>query len=419
MSQGFGPLSNDGGERRLNVLASRARLQCVVFSSISAGDIAADSKPLGTRMLREFLHYAETKNFGAGEVKDGDYDSPFEESIAILIRQAGFQVRSQIGVSGFRVDLGVLDPRKPGRFMLGVECDGATYHSSRSARDRDRLRQEILESLGWNLHRIWSTDWFKNPEREAKKLFAAIEQSLSGSSVENGSANRTAAREEPLTEDQAIVLNTKMPPPLATERSNTSASVEKSGAVDQTIPYQETKLAVPPVTDLLSVSRAQMAELAHKVVMGEGPIHTEEVIRRIREAFGLGRAGRRISEAVVAGLELCLQRGNIRKDGEFWSGYTATLKAPRNRRNEAASLRRADRIAPEEYRLAIETVLKSNVAAPQPELVVLVARLLGYDRLGSDLESEISAQVQASVGDAQIENRAGNFSLVHNRSDSR
>jgi very-short-patch-repair endonuclease len=181
MSQGFGPLSNDGGERRLNVLASRARLQCVVFSSISAADIAADSKPLGTRMLREFLHYAETKNFGAGEVNDGDYDSPFEESVAILIREAGFKVQSQVGVSSFRVDLGVLDPHKPGKFVLGVECDGATYHSGRSARDRDRLRQEILEGLGWNLHRIWSTDWFKNPEREAKKLFAANRASVFGS----------------------------------------------------------------------------------------------------------------------------------------------------------------------------------------------------------------------------------------------
>jgi very-short-patch-repair endonuclease len=412
MSQGFGPLSNDGGERRLNVLASRARLQCVVFSSISAGDIAADSKPLGTRMLREFLHYAEAKDFGAGEVTDRDYDSPFEESIAILIRQAGFQVRSQVGVSGFRVDLGVLDPNKPGRFMLGVECDGATYHSGRSARDRDRLRQEILESLGWNLYRIWSTDWFKNPEREAKKLFAAIERSLSGSSVENGSAKRTGVREEQPKEDQIFVPHIKMAPPLTTERSNSSASVE-SGAVGQTIPYQETKLDIPPVTDLLDVSRAQMAELAHKVVMGEGPIHTEEVIRRIREAFGLSRAGRRISEAVVAGLELCLRQGNIRKDGEFWSGYAATLKTPRNRRNAAASVRRSDRIAPEEYRLAIETALKSSVAAPQPELVVLVARLLGYDRLGSDLESEISAQLQALVGAARIENRAGNFSLIH------
>jgi hypothetical protein len=157
-----------------------------------------------------------------------------------------------------------------------------------------------------------------------------------------------------------------------------------------------------------------MAELAQKVVMGEGPIHGEEVIRRIREAFGLGRTGRRISEAVVAALEQCLRQGKICKYGEFWSANTAQLIAPRNRRNAAPSLRRSDRIAPEEYRLAIQVVLKSSVASPKLELAVLAARLLGFDRLGNDLESEITAQVDALAGDARIENRAGNFSLVHN-----
>ena len=408
MSQGFGPLSNDGGERRLNVLASRARLQCVVFSSISAGDISADAKPRGTRMLREFLHYAETKNFGAGEHNGGDYDSPFEEAVAIAIRQAGFQVRSQVGVSGFRVDLGVLDPQKPGRFVLGVECDGATYHSGRSARDRDRLRQEILESLGWNLHRIWSTDWFRNPEREAKKLLAAIDRAKTTSAIEYQTAKPEAQIEETTVKKQSVSPDSVAS--SAGEHRDSSAPTHPRDS-ELAVPYEEVKLSAPAGTDLLSVPKDQMARLVRQVVAGEGPIHGEEVARRIREAFGLARTGRRVLEAVVAALELCLQQGTIRRDGEFWSAISAQLKAPRNRRDASIALRRSDRIAPEEYCLAIQGVLKTSVAATKQELVISVARLLGFDRLGSDLEEQITRQVDALVGDAQIQDRAGNLSL--------
>jgi very-short-patch-repair endonuclease len=116
------------------------------------------------------------KHIAAGQVNGADYDSPFEEAVAITIRRRGYEVSSQVGVTGFRIDLAVLDPTSPGRFILGVECDGATYHSSRSARDRDRLRQEVLEELGWKLYRIWSTDWFRNPQREAERLLLAVER---------------------------------------------------------------------------------------------------------------------------------------------------------------------------------------------------------------------------------------------------
>src|SRR5262249_43072710 len=169
----FGPVSRDGGERRLNVLASRAREKCIVFSSITAADIPADSEARGTRMLRALLGFAETGKLSGG-TPGGGFDSPFEEAVARVIREAGFHVHSQVGVSSFRIDLGVIDPPKPGEYILGVECDGAAYHSARSARDRDRLRQEVLEERGWRLHRIWSTDWFRNPQRETDKLIAAI-----------------------------------------------------------------------------------------------------------------------------------------------------------------------------------------------------------------------------------------------------
>ncbi len=178
IAMNFGPLNNAGGERRLNVAVTRAREELIVFSSLRAEDIdLARTNAQGVRDLKRFLAYAEHGARAMIAVDDGsvgDFDSGFEEAVAIRLRRLGWDVRPQIGVSGFRIDLGVVDPDAQGRFLAGVECDGATYHRSATARDRDRLRQNVLEGLGWTILRIWSTDWWTNPEREMTRLHAAL-----------------------------------------------------------------------------------------------------------------------------------------------------------------------------------------------------------------------------------------------------
>jgi very-short-patch-repair endonuclease len=409
MTAGFGPISAEGGERRLNVLITRARLQCTVFSSITAGDIPADSKPRGTRMLREFLHYAETKHIAAGQVNGADFDSPFEEAVAIAISRKGYEVSPQVGVSGFRIDLGVLDPKGPGRFILGIECDGAAYHSGRSARDRDRLRQEVLESLGWTLHRIWSTDWFRNPERESEKVLLAIERACAANSP-TLTSTATSLRTHPLTSN---LINFVLPP-----------GSEKNSGVDNkplqtpapnialTEIYKEFSLQIPRRIDIIDISPEVLGELSASVVKHEGPIHVEEVARRVREAFGLGRTTRRIVERIIEALERVAKQGLVTRDGEFWSTSNRILRRPRCRRDAAVALRRADRIAPEEYRLAIDAVLRAAVAASIPEITVGVARLLGFDRTGNGLDRAISDQIDSMVRTNQIQASEGKLQLT-------
>ncbi len=176
ISMAFGPLNSDGGERRLNVLISRAKLRCEVFSSIMGDDIdLSRARGRGVAALKMFLSFAQTGRLGLAEETGRDADSIFEEQVAAGLAALGYDVKNQIGTAGFFVDLAVADPERPGRFVLGIECDGAQYHSSRSARDRDRLRQNVLEAHGWVLHRIWSTDWFLRPEEETAKVVRAIE----------------------------------------------------------------------------------------------------------------------------------------------------------------------------------------------------------------------------------------------------
>ena len=196
----FGPLNQDGGERRLNVLITRARRRCVVYSNFNADDLdLRRTKARGVQALQIFLKYAATGVLEVPRPSGGDADSPFEEAVAARLKESGHSVDHQIGSSGFFVDLGIIDPVRPGRYLLGIECDGATYHSARSARDRDRLRQQVLEGLGWTIHRIWSTDWFHHPQREIEKAEEAIRQAKRDGSFNEPTPKRSRNRAEPIS----------------------------------------------------------------------------------------------------------------------------------------------------------------------------------------------------------------------------
>lgn len=176
LMQRFGPINSAQGWRRLNVLITRSRHRMVVFSSFHPGDIqGGPDKSRGVNAYKDFLSYAISGTIDdGGTVSDRSPDSPFEIAVCRVIEQMGLEAVPQVGVAGFFIDIGVRRKEGDRSFLLGVECDGATYHSARSARDRDRLREEIIRSRGWEIHRIWSTDWFLNQKAEEEKLRNAI-----------------------------------------------------------------------------------------------------------------------------------------------------------------------------------------------------------------------------------------------------
>ena len=174
--QRFGPINGRSGHRRLNVLFTRAKHQVRLFTSMTPDDITAGpDSPRGAQVLKAYLTYAQTGRLDAGKETGRAADSDFEVFVRDRLRAAGYDAVPQVGVAGFFIDLAVRDPRSPATFLLGIECDGASYHSSRSARDRDILRQHVLEGLGWTIYRIWSTDWFRDPEGQTSKLLSFIQ----------------------------------------------------------------------------------------------------------------------------------------------------------------------------------------------------------------------------------------------------
>jgi very-short-patch-repair endonuclease len=144
-------------------------------------------------------------------------DSDFEVSVMEALHQAGFESEAQVGVAGFFIDLAVKDPGKPGRYLMGIECDGATYHSAKSARDRDRLRQEVLERLGWRIRRIWSTDWYSNPQgelepiiRELHGLKTSISQEAEVFELDAAPIEEVSSTDEVVIDDTSVVLDSDL-----------------------------------------------------------------------------------------------------------------------------------------------------------------------------------------------------------------
>jgi very-short-patch-repair endonuclease len=176
--QYFGPISRENGGRRLNVLFTRARRKIELFTSMRPEDIVLDVKtPAGTKALRGYLDFARQGIVSLPNITGRAPDSDFEVSVSDVLRAEGYDVVPQLGVEKYFIDIAVRNRDRPGEFLAAIECDGATYHSSRSARDRDRIRQNILESLGWKgrIWRIWSTDWFYNPQRETTRLLEFLD----------------------------------------------------------------------------------------------------------------------------------------------------------------------------------------------------------------------------------------------------
>lgn len=192
--QRFGPIAWPDGWRRLNVLFTRARVRLELFSSLRPEDIALGERPsLGVAALRNYLSFAQTGQLPEVGMPTGrPPDSDFEIEVARLLTANGYRADYQVGVAGFFIDVAVRSRADEGTYAIGIECDGATYHSARSVRDRDRLRQEILEAKRWRIHRIWSTDWFGNRDSEIRRLLNAVEDAMRSAA---GAKSDAAARE--------------------------------------------------------------------------------------------------------------------------------------------------------------------------------------------------------------------------------
>jgi very-short-patch-repair endonuclease len=383
----FGPLGTEGGERRLNVLISRAKQRCEVFSSMTDEDIepefAASRK--GVFAFRMFMHFARTGRMTLAESTGRDHDSVFEEQVSKALQARGYQVHRQVGLAGFYIDLAVADPDRPGRYLLGIECDGASYHDARSARDRDRLRQSVLESHGWNIHRIWSTDWFQRPNEQLELVVARVEAAKVEFDAELEGRRRK----------RAVPVDI-----VAVERGDvTEIGFVANDDENQTIAYEEANPQRPAhlTCDLHDAPRGALSALVEEVVAKEGPVHIDEVVNRIRAGWGLKRAGGRIQEAIERAAEHAVGLGRLSDEDHFLSVPGREPKVRDRSQVTASSIRRVDALPPTEIAAAVLSVVRSNFGATDEQVSTVVSRALGFKSTSAQLRDLILQVTQGAI----------------------
>lgn len=381
----FGPLGAEGGERRLNVLISRAKKCCEIFSSIAADDIdLARAGGRGVAALKTYLAFAQTGRLATAAASGLEEQSPFEESVRRAAQTLGYEVHTQVGIAGFFIDLALVDKKTPGRYVLGIECDGASYHSSRSARDRDRLRQAVLEDHGWIMHRIWSTDWFQRPAEQLRKIADAAlraEEIIAELAIE-----KPAAAE----------IRTAGHVGEAVERDTPPAS-DSPALQEAAVAYREAVIPVPSHIDPHLVSANDMAQIIFKIIEIEGPVHAEEVTNRVRILWGLSRAGARVQDAVASGIRSLVMTNKCAQENNFLGVVNQTVTVRNRELVSSAELRKPEMIAPAEIRAGIFLVIDISRGASRKEIPPALARMLGFKVTSPQLRIVIDAEMTRLV----------------------
>ncbi|MDP2672486.1 MAG: DUF3320 domain-containing protein [Nanoarchaeota archaeon] len=396
LSYHFGPLNRDGGYKRLNVAITRSRFKTMVLSSLSPEELDEDKINVdGVRYLKYYLDYAKNKDFNKFlQTTEGlDFDSGFEESVYETLVNEGFSVSTQVGCSGYRVDLAIKHPKNPGVYLLGVECDGAQYHSSRFARDRDKIRQLILENLGWNIHRIWSDDWLNNRDYEIKKIKEKVD-SLLKSKKEIKTEEKRFEKVEEVNDFKEISLKDKY---------------EKYEVAE--LPQSRTKIEFDGYGDMVWGGN-KAKQLMLSVLEVESPIEKELLYKRVLNSFGINKLGARLNrnfDDLVN--EMKREYSNIHVYGETVSIDKIDDVCPVRISKETQ--RPFILIPKEEIGGAIVDILKNTFGATKETLVADIAKgIFHNNRTGGKIKSKVEEAIKYLEKEKIINSQNGKVFLV-------
>lgn len=376
LSMNFGPINTDGGWRRLNVLVTRAKWECILVSSLRAPQLA-DVNPnnLGAVSLRNFLEFAEREgDLPAGAALRTEAETnDFEDAVRAALVDRGLTVDAQVGASSYRIDLAVRDRRDRRRYVLGIECDGVTYHSSRTARDRDLLRQQVLQRMGWRIHRVWSTEWFHDRERAIEGILRSVEQAEAHPPNHPVWAPPVDPARETTAQFDPPQKHTPSPPP-ATRKY-------KAG-----VPYARYHSSRHFAREYLLDSGycGSLADTISKIVRAEGPIHYDVLVERLKELHDVQKAGSNIRSNIDRALQHA-QRNRIVAREPHSKFYFPPDHRPEDFRIATETMKRPiEHIAPSEIAQAMLFLVEDQFSVVEESAPSAIARLFGIERLRSE-----------------------------------
>ncbi|MFZ2455450.1 MAG: DUF3320 domain-containing protein [Candidatus Altiarchaeia archaeon] len=378
-SYNFGPINKEGGYKRLNVAITRSRYKTIVVTSILPEDLDNDKLNAGVRYLKDYLDYAkngDSSNFSASS-NEISFDSKFEEAVYDAIKKEGLEMSKNVGRSNYRIDIAIKHPQKQGEYILGIDCDGSQYKSSRYARDRDKIRPEILKTLEWNIHRIWSEDWLRNREQELEKIRGRIQSAtVDKKEDKNPNRDREFSKVENITKLREI--------PLKTKYSN--YKICELPLIETDLTFDSYGVLYNPQHEKLLKSRLI------KVLLKEGPIEKELLFRRVINSIGIQKIGSRIEKLLGE-----ILRDINRQVGVYVYQDTFSIN-PIDKVTPARASTEDQRpfilIPKEEISSVIIDLLKNNFSTTKEALIRDITQVYGLKRTGN----KIDAKVEQAIG---------------------
>jgi DNA polymerase III delta prime subunit len=430
----FGPLGTADGWRRLNVLITRARLRIEVFANFMPEVVTGldtSESHRGLHAFKAFLERCVSASTGSGATGVTGEAGGLPGQVAQVLRRAGYAVHEQVGTSASRIELAVEHPERPGRYVLGVEFDGPAYHRARSVRDRDRLREDVLRVFGWRIHRIWSVDWFRDPQRGEQALLAAVDWAVL----------HADQREEPAAEEPVSTLDSpdalvddltdmfESPPsedaawfgdvdPSAGSSAFPSAgqAIGELPSVMHRIPsdpYVEARVAIDSSGfEFHLIPSFRLAQALVEVVEQEGPIHEDLALRRLMHSAGVTRMGNRIRDAFQRAITVGAQDGRLLSQSPFLATSEAQMWVARTREHRPPTEQKLDYVSNHELLCAMTRVVESAVGITAEELPDGTLRILGFRRVTADQRDRVLALATWAAEQGHFHSRNGTLTLA-------
>jgi len=375
VNMNFGPLNKDGGERRLNVLISRAKRMCKVFANFTHRELdMSRSNSIGVNALRTFLQYAET---GVMEQRSSDsgYTAPFVSYVQNRLDEAGYTVEPQVGISDYKIDIAIRHKVQNRMFTLGIECEGSNYASANSTRDRARLRKEVLEGLGWRLHRIWALDWYRDEEAELANLISHISEC---EKIQNEpKSNIPITNESELKNESPASITNQSQNSAIIGDTHHELEVEVYKTFDKTINIGGNSLG--------SINPYMLMKPIQSVVEIEGPIHIELLMKRITNGSGLQKTRTLIHNNILKAVKMAVREKLVSWEDDFLFIQEKPIII-RDRSHLDSQMKRFELIPPMELQTAMIRFIKQSFTVSDEELITASFHIMGFQKVTGQMK---------------------------------
>jgi hypothetical protein len=397
MSMNFGPLNRDGGWRRLNVAVTRARYEMHIFATLQTDQIdLSRTSAKGVAGLKAFLQFAEKGHLSVRheDVQETLNKQHLSASISKMLQKKGLEVKCNIGTSGFKVDIGIVHPDKPQQYILGIVVDGHYYYNAHTTNDREMVMPSVLKALGWNIHRIWTIDWYENSDKVIDTIIARVKQLQTQPEV------KEVVIPEPIVEPAFEPIKVLL------EEVATISVASKQKPYDNCVLTSVSNANSETIFEFQN--RNIIKQQIQSLVDTEAPISKSLLYKKVLQAWNTSRAGARLDKHLEGIIKEMNIVQTIHHQPFYWSNNT-TLEYYRSNDIEKRIM---EDIAPEEVLVALQEVVTNNLSIEEAELLRYLARTFGFAKVGKQIDAILHYVIDTAVQQGKVKRENDRIKLA-------